>query len=87
MAVVGAFAVVQIEDIRQTLFLVIVGADVFLFVGAVGASALAGVVHPAHEVVVIVLFADAGEICRESAALHLVAFTDGMTGETPTRFE
>src|SRR6266850_1225048 len=72
MAIVGAFAVVQIENIRQTFFLVIVGPDVFLFKGTIGARAFASVVHPANEVIVIVLFADASEIGGEGAALHLV---------------
>src|ERR1700687_2093739 len=85
--VVGAFAVVQIENISQALLLVILRADILLLVWTVWASTLAGVVDPADQVIVIVLFAYACEIGGEGSPLYLVAFTDGMTGEASTRFE
>src|SRR5260370_41630692 len=83
--VVGALAVVEIENIRQALFLVILGADILLLVRAVRARTLASVVDPADEVGVFIFFADAGEIGGEGSALHLAAFTDGMAGEPSTR--
>ena len=42
VAVVGALAVVEIKFIRKTFLSVILGADVFFFVRAIWASALAG---------------------------------------------
>ena len=87
MTVVGAFAVLQIENVGQTLFLVILRADVLFLVRAVRTRALAGVVHPADQIVVTVLLAYAGKICREVCALHLIPFADRMTSETTARFE
>src|SRR6266852_3455003 len=87
MAVVGAAAVVEVENVGQALLFVVFGADVFLFVGAVGTGAFAGVVDPTNQVVVVVLFTDASEICGKSSALQLVAFADGVAGEAAARFE
>ena len=67
--------------IGKALLGVILGANVFLFVGAVGAGALAGVVNPADEVIVIGFLADAGQIRGERAALHLIAFADRVAGQ------
>src|SRR5216684_4551647 len=50
IAVIGAAAVLQVENVGQALLLVVFGADVFLFEGAVRTRALAGVVNPADEV-------------------------------------
>ena len=87
MAIVGTFAVVQIENIRQTLLLVIVRADILALEGTVRTGALAGIVDPADQIVVTVFLADAREIGRERSALHLAAFADGVTREAAARFE
>ena len=87
MAVVGTAAVVQIKNVGQALLLIVFGTDVLFLEGAVRAGALARVMDPAHEVVVIALFADAREVCGERSTLHLVAFADGMAGEAAARFE
>src|SRR5207248_8530095 len=86
VAIVRALAVVEIEDVRQALLLVILWANVFFLVGAVGARAFASVVTPANEIVVIGFFADAREIRGKRSALHLVALTDGVAGEAAAHF-
>src|SRR5581483_2021904 len=63
------------------------GANVLLFVWAIRTSAFASVVDPAHEVVVVGLLADAGQVRRKGAALHVAAFSDGVAGETAAGFE
>ena len=66
VAVVGAPAVLQVENEGQALLRVILGADVLLLVRAVGTRALAGVVNPANQIIVIRLLAHASEICGET---------------------
>src|SRR5215472_15716518 len=87
VTVIRALAVVEIANVGKALLLVILRADVFFLDRAVRTRALAGVVDPAHEVIVIGLFADAREVRRESAALHLVAFADGVAREATARFK
>src|SRR6266571_2397849 len=87
VAVVRAAAVIEVKNKGQALLFVVLGTDVLLFVGAIGTSALAGVVDPAHEVVVVILLTDASEIGRKGSALQLVAFADGVAGEAAARFE
>src|SRR5438445_2234288 len=87
VAVIGAAAVLEVENVGQALLLVIFGADVFLFEGAIRTRALARVVDPTNQVIVIGLLADATEIGRECSALQLIAFADGVAGETAARFE
>ena len=87
MAIVRTAAVVQVKNVGQALLLVIFGADVFLFEGAIRTRAFAGVVDPTNQVIVIGLLADASEIGRESSALQLIAFADGVAGEAAARFE
>src|SRR5207302_3073035 len=55
--------------------------------GAIRTRAFAGVVNPTNQVIVIGLLADASEIGRECSALQLIAFADGVAGETAARFE
>src|SRR5579859_2344344 len=85
--VVWAPAVVQVKYVRETFLCVILGADIFLFEHAIGASTFTSVVNPADEIVVVVLFADASKIGRESSPLHLGAFSDGVTGKTAARLK
>src|SRR6202030_1918101 len=56
-------------------------------VWAIGTRALAGIVNPANEVIVICFFADAGQVGGEGPADHLIAFSDGMAGETAAALE
>ena len=42
---------------------------------------------PAYEIVEIIFFSEASEICGEVRSFHLVAFADGMAAETSPRFE
>ena len=78
---------VQVKHEGQALLFVIFGTDVFFLIRAIGTSAFAGVVDPANQVIVIVLFADASEICGETGTLHLVALANGVTSKTSARFE
>src|SRR4029077_10812618 len=84
---VGTPRVLQVKNKGQALLLVIFRADVFLLKEAIGASAFAGIVDPANQILVIVLLADASEICGKSAALHLLALADGVACEAPSCFE
>src|SRR5205807_2314801 len=54
---------------------------------AVGQRALARIVNPAHQVIVIVLLAHAAEVGGERAAFLLTAFTDRVTGHAAARLE
>ncbi len=85
--VVRAFAVLQVEDIGQPLLRIIFGANVFLFVRTIRTGALARVMHPAHEIVVVGFLTDPGKIGGECSALHLVAFANRMAGQTAARLE
>ncbi len=55
---------------------VVLGADVLLLQRTIRTRALAGVMHPAHQVVVVGFLADAGQVRGEGSALHLVALAD-----------
>ena len=68
VAVVGLTRVIQVEHKRQIVLGVIVRAQVALLERAVRTRALARIVNPANEVIVIVLFADAAQIGGEGAA-------------------
>ena len=87
VAVVGTAGVVQIEDERQIVLGVIFRAQIALLERAVGAGALARIVNPANQVIVVVLFADAAQVGREGAAHHVRAFADRMAGQAAARFE
>ena len=81
MSVVGAFAVIEIVDERQSLLLVVFGTDVFFLVGTEGARALAGVVDPANQIIVIGFFSHAREIGGKRSSLQLAAFAERMTSQ------
>ncbi len=86
-AVVGALGVLKIEDKGQALLGVVFGAEVALFEGAVRTRAFAWIVNPAHEVIVIVFFADAAQVGSEIAAEGLIAFAHGVAGHAAAGFE
>ena len=77
----------QVEDKGQPLLGIIFGAKVFLFVRTIGTGARARVMHPAHEIVIVGLLPDAGKIGGERSTLHLIAFADGMAGQTAARLK
>ena len=87
VAVVGAARVIEIENVREIVFGVIFRAEIFFLVGAVGARALAGIVDPADEIIVIFFFADAAQVCGERAADGVGAFADGVAGEAAALVE
>src|SRR5580698_2406454 len=77
----------KIENVWQSFLGVIFRTDIFLFIHTVGSSPFPCVVHPADQIVVVILLADAREIRCETSALHLIAFADGVAGETAACFE
>src|SRR4029077_9785182 len=77
----------EIEDVRLIVLGVVFGAEVAFLVRAIWTRALAGIVNPADDVIVIFLFADAAEIRSESAADGRVALAHGMARETAARFK
>ena len=87
VAVVGTPRVLQVKNKGQALLLIIFGANVFLLEEAIGARAFASIVNPADQIFVVVLLADASEICGKSAALHLVALADGVACQATSCFK
>src|SRR6266566_7021844 len=76
-----------IEKKGQTVLRVILGGQVAMFFCRVRSPTLPRVVNPTHDVIVVRLFADSGEVRRESPAHLCVLFADRMTGKTATRFK
>src|SRR5215469_7430884 len=87
MSVVRAPAVLEIKDVRQSLLLVIFGADVLLLIRTIRTCPLACIVYPAHQVVIIVFLSHSGEISREVPSVHLVTLSDGVATQTATGLE
>src|SRR5205807_7003017 len=87
MAIVGASGMREIEDEGHAVLGVIFGAEVALLEGAIGTCALAWIVDPAHQIIVIVFFAHATEIRGERAAHDVGAFTNGMAAEAAAGLE
>jgi len=87
VAIVGAARVVEIENVGKIVFRVIFRAEIFFLVGTVGTRALARIVHPADEVIVIFFFADAAEVRGECATDGACTFADSVTGETAALVE
>src|SRR5580693_2217256 len=69
------------------MFGVISRAEIFFLVRAVGARALARIVDPADQVIVIFFFADAAEVRGERAADGACAFSDSVTREAAALIE
>ncbi len=87
VAVVGAARVIEIEDVREIVFRVIFRAEILFLVGAVGARALARIVDPADQIIVIFFFADAAEVRCERTADGVRAFADSVAGEAAAFIE
>ena len=78
VAVVRTLTVFEVKNVWQALLGVILRANVFLLVRAVRTRALARIVNPAYQVIVVGLLTDAREVRCERAALHLIAFANRM---------
>jgi hypothetical protein len=59
----------------------------FFSYGQYGPRPLPGVVNPAHQIIVICFLAHARQIGGERPTLHLVAFADGVAGQTSSLFK
>src|SRR5579872_7175550 len=81
MAVIRAFTVRKIPLVGKTLLRVVLRANILFLVRTIGTCPLAGVMDPADKVVVVRLFADAGQVCGKGSATHLIAFADGVARE------
>src|SRR3989338_2121198 len=80
-AVVRAGGVVGVEDEREPAPGVVVGSEVAFLLGAVGAGALARIVNPAHQEVVVRLLAHAAQVGGEGAADGVLAFAERVAGQ------
>src|SRR5271156_4094515 len=69
------------------MFRVIFRAEIFFLVRAIRTGALARIVDPADQVIVIFFFADAAEVRGERAADGTRAFSDSVTGEAAAFIE
>ena len=78
---------IQVENERQIVLGVILGAQVFLFEWGIRARPRARIQNPANQIIVIVLLADSGKIGREISADHVRAFADRMAGFAAALFE
>src|SRR5882724_1271900 len=77
----------RVEDIRLAGLGVVFRSQVALLFWTVGSKTLARVMDPADNVVKIRFLANLGKI-RCKGATHLtIAFADGVTAKTATRFE
>ena len=87
VAVIRAPAVFEIELVGKPLLRVILRADIFLFVRTIGTRALARVMNPADQVIVIRFFADAAQIRGKRSTMHLIAFANGVASEASARLK
>ena len=76
-----------IEEKRQAVFCVIIRREIAFLFRAIRRPALARVVNPTHDVIVIIFLADFREVGRECAAELAVSFADRVTRQTAARFE
>src|SRR6266849_10343257 len=77
----------QVENERQTLLLVIFRTDVLLLIQTIRTRAFASVVDPAHQIIVVGLLSFAGKVGGKLSALHLLTLADGMTSKTAARLK
>src|ERR1700726_4841031 len=87
MAVVRTARMIQIEDKRQIVLCVVFRPQISLLVRAIGAGALARVVNPADDVMVIVFFADAAEVRCKTPADFVRVLAHGMAGHAAALLE
>jgi len=66
---------------------VIFRAEVAFFGGAVGAGSYAGIVHPAHQIVVVGLLAHPRQVGREGPADGVFTLAHRMAPHATARFE
>src|SRR6202789_1764010 len=87
MPIVRTARMIEIENVREIVLGVIFRSQVALFVRTIRPGALARVVDPANDIIVIFLFADAAEVGSKSSANRGRAFTHGMAGQASALFE
>ena len=87
MTVIRAARVVEIENEWQAALGVVLRPQVALLVWAVGTRALAGVVHPAHKILVLVFLADAGKVRGKFRADRVRSFAHRVAPQAPARLE
>ena len=87
VTVIRAARVVEIENEWQAALGVVLRPQVALLVWAVGTRALAGVVHPAHKILVLVFLADAGKVRGKFRADRVRSFAHRVAPEAPARLE
>src|SRR5438477_11719835 len=78
---------VEIKDVREMVLLVIVGRKIALFCRTIGRRALAWVVNPTYQIIVVPLFTDAAQVGAEPPALSVCAFAHRVAAHTPARLE
>src|SRR3989442_5583708 len=78
---------IEIEDVSQAVFGVVLGAKVALLERAKGACPLARVVHPAHQIIVAGFFTDVAEVGGKVAADDVGSFAHGVAGHASARLK
>ena len=87
LAVVRALRVVDVEDVGQVVLLVVVRRQVALLNRTIRRRALARVVYPAHQVVVVHLLAHAAQVRSEPSPHRVRAFADRVTAHAAARLK
>ena len=87
VSIIRTLAVREIPLEGKAFLGVILRPDIFLLVRAIGTRALAGIVNPAHKVVVVRLLSDARQVRGEGSALQFIALAHRVAGEASARFE
>src|SRR6202040_3908640 len=82
MTVVRASAVREVELVGKIMLSVVLRTDVLLLVRTIRTGPLPRIVYPADKVIVIGFLADACQIGGKGPALHIVAFPNGVAGQT-----
>src|SRR2546428_8348596 len=77
----------EMEDVSQAVFGLVLGAQVALLERAKGACPLAGVVHPAHQIIVAGFFTDAAEVSGKVAADDVGSFAHAVAGHAAARLK
>src|SRR5260370_28373218 len=87
MAVVGTLAVIHVEYELHALFLIVRFRQIAFFKRTIGQRALARVVNPADQIVVVVFFTHTAEVRRKCSALLVIAFAHRMASHAAARLE
>src|SRR5208337_875108 len=87
VTVVRALGVVEVEDKGQAVFLVIVLSQVAFLIWAVRVRALASIVNPTHEVIVVVFLSYPAEIGGEPPTHGIRPFAHRVACQATARLE